>query len=130
MKITEILSLDDIKDPDFYLTEDDLFEMSQFDYKVTGLPSNIVVWVRSDPIDHGHNKYRVKILKDNEWSAIYTVSSNPTQIKNINNSIKGSEDVLIKQFIVSYHSLIIQLIDCKIDTYELGFQLKKLRGML
>jgi hypothetical protein len=110
------------------LTEDALYEMSSIGWKTTGLPSNITVWVRSDPINHGHNRYRVKILKDKQWAAIYSVGSAPMMLKNINNSIMQKEDGQIKQFITQFAPHIINLIDCVIDTVEFEMAVRKERG--
>ena len=123
---------DFIDDEDRYnlgqLDEDILFEMSNFRSRVTGLPANIELWVRSDPVNHGHNRYRVKILKDRQWAAIYAVSQNPELIKNINNALSISENNEIIEFIKKVSSLIIQLIDSKIDTGEFEYEVVKLRG--
>jgi hypothetical protein len=110
------------------LSDDVLYEMSSIGWKTTGLSSNITVWVRSDPLNHGHNRYRVKILKDREWAAIYSVGSTPAQLKNINNSIMPGEDAQIKQFIKQFAPHIINLIDCTIDTVEFEMAVRKERG--
>jgi hypothetical protein len=123
---------DFIDDEDRYnlgqLDEDILFEMSNFRSRVTGLPANIELWVRSDPVNHGHTRYRVKILKDRQWAAIYSVSQNPELIKNINNTLSISENNEIIEFIKKVSSLIIQLIDSKIDTGEFEYEVVKIRG--
>lgn len=41
----------------------DLYEMSNFSPKTTGLSPGIAVWCRTDLTDHGHNRYMVKIRK-------------------------------------------------------------------
>lgn len=57
-----------LDDDDRYNTnqEDDdiLYEMSNFSSYVTGLPNNIVLWVKSDPGEHGHSRYRLKVKKN------------------------------------------------------------------
>lgn len=108
---------------------DELFEMSNFSSRTTGLPSNITVWCRTDSFDHGHNRYRIKITKDNEWAGIFTVGQDSKFVKNINNSLSSSEINTIKQWINIYSSLIIGLIDGKLDTSEFSIELQKLRGM-
>lgn len=107
---------------------DILYEMSWYDSKTTGLPSNIKLWLRSDLVDHGHNRYRVKISKDNEWAAIYSVGHESKMLKDINSSLKQSEDKQIKEFISSYFSVIIHHIDGKLDSGEFAYEIKKLRG--
>ena len=110
------------------MREDELFEMSNFSSRTTGLPSNIVVWCRTDPLDHGHDKYRVKITKDREWTAIYQVGSTPNLVKNINNKLTTTEHNIIVDWISNYSSLLISLIDGKLDTAEFSFELQKMRG--
>ena len=109
--------------------DDILFEMSNFRSNDTGLPSNIEIWVRSDPITHQHNRYRIKVLKDKQWAAIFTVGSNPVVVKNINQSLLLSEHRLITNWIKTYSSLIIGLIDSKYSTGEFTQELHKLRNM-
>jgi len=111
------------------MIEDDLYEMSNFSSRTTGLPSNIVVWCRTDPMEHGHNRYRIKITKNNQWAAIFSVGSNPKIVKNINNTLSSNDERLIIDWIKNYSSLIIGLIDGKLDTTEFGFELQKLRNM-
>ena len=127
MKIVEFIDDDDRYDAE-QTDEDILYEMSNFRSRVTGLPSNIELWVRSDPVNHGHNRYRVKILKDRVWAAIYTVRQQPEMIKNVNDSITSLENKAVTQFIQSYGSLIIELIDSKIDSGEFEYEVLKLRG--
>lgn len=107
----------------------DLFEMSNFSSKTTGLPSNIIVWCRTDLLNHGHNKYRVKITKDRLCLAIFTVGDQPRMVKNINNSLSDSEESIITDWIKSYSSLIIGLIDGKLDTAEFSYEIQKIRNM-
>ena len=48
------------------LDEDFLYEMSNFSSKITGLPQNLQIWVRTDLQNHGHNRYRIKIRKNGQ----------------------------------------------------------------
>lgn len=128
MKVNEFLD-----DDDRYNTGqtdgDILFEMSNFRSRVTGLPSNIEIWTRTDPVNHGHNRHRVKVLKDKQWAAIYTVGQTPKCVKNINQTINTSEDAKIVNFISTYSSLLVSLIDDKIDTGEFEYEVLKHRGV-
>ena len=127
MKYSELFEDSDRYNPG-QSDDDILYEMSNFRSRVTGLPSNIEIWVRSDPINHGHNRYRVKILKDREWAAIYSVGSNPELLESISDKLTKSDDGSIKEFISEYSPLLIQLIDCKIDTGEFEYAVIKARG--
>jgi len=109
--------------------EDILYEMSNFKSRVTGLPLNIELWVRTDPVNHGHNRYRVKILKDKQWAAIYLVGQNPICIKDINQTITAADSKSILDFISTFSALLISLIDDKIDTGEFEYEVKKHRGL-
>ena len=106
----------------------DLYEMPNFSPKTTGLSPGIAVWCRTDLTDHGHNRYMVKIRKNGEWAGIYTVGSSPSMAKNINGSISGQENTAILRWVSEYASLIIGLIDGKLDSSEFGIGIQKLRG--
>jgi hypothetical protein len=107
---------------------DIMFEMSNFNYRTTGLPTNIEVWARADPVYHGHDRYRIKITKNKEWAAIFSIGQNPEIKKNINQSLTSSEQTQILQWIKDYFPLLISHIDGKIDSAELAFEIQKLRG--
>lgn len=107
-----------------------MFEMSNINSRTTGLPSNIVVWVRTEVQGHGHNKYRVKISKDREWAGIFEVSNGADLLKNINNSLTANEISQIQTFIKTFKSHLINLIDGVIDTGEFTLSVKKDRGLV
>lgn len=48
--------------------------------------------------------------------------------KNINGSISGQENTAILRWVSEYASLIIGLIDGKLDSSEFGIEIQKLRG--
>lgn len=110
------------------LNDDYLYEMSNFGSQVTGFPNNIILWTRTDEKDHGHSKYRVKIKKNKEWAAIYTVSSKPELVKNVNDTITSAEDTLIRNFIKQYSSHIINHIDGVTTSDEFILDVMKDRG--
>lgn len=106
----------------------DLFEMSNFNSRTTGLPSNIEVWARTDLLDHGHTRYRLKVTKNKEWTAIFTVCAVPKLVKNINSTLTGSEISSLLDWIEEYFPLIIGLIDGRIDSAEFALAILKIRG--
>lgn len=113
---------------DDFLSENALYEMSNYGPTTTGLPNGIVMWVRTETTTHGHSIYRIKISKNREDAGIYTVGQRPAQVKDINRTITTSEDQAIKKFIANYSSLLITHIDGKLDSSELGMLIKKDRG--
>jgi hypothetical protein len=126
--MSQYLDESDRYKPNF--TDDDiLFEMSNLKSKTTGLPNNIEIWVRADPEkEYGHNKYRVKIVKDNKYAGIYSVGAEPILRKDINNSITPAESFEIKEFLITYSTLLITHIDGIIDSPELENGIRKIRG--
>jgi len=110
------------------MTEDELYEMSNFKSKTTGLPESIEIWIRTDLSDHGHSRYRLKVRKNKVWAGIFLVGKDPKIIKDINNSLKEKEIKEINTWISTYSSLIISLIDDKIDTAEFAIILQKIRN--
>jgi hypothetical protein len=107
---------------------DELFEMSNFNWKTTGLPTYIEVWARTDPKYHGHDRYSLKVTKNNEWAGIFNVGQSPKFIKDLNKSLTTSDRNNIIAWIEEYYPLIISLIDGKIDSAEFAIELQKIRG--
>lgn len=126
------MRVDELLGPDLYdrdcEVDDILFEMSNVQSKVTGLPQNIQVWIRTDLSDHGHNRYRVKIRKNKQWAGVYLVNDNPSLAAPGHVELSSSEDKEVKTFIKTFTSLIISLIDEKISTGEFEYEVVKIRG--
>lgn len=110
------------------MNSDELFEMSNFNWRTTGLPPAIEIWTRTDPKYHGHDRYRVKVSKNSDWAGIFTVGQNPDFVKNINNALSVREQNQIILWIREYYPLIISLIDGKIDSAEFALEIRKIRG--
>jgi hypothetical protein len=106
-------------------SDDLLYEMSNFGNRITGLPTNLVVWVRADSSDHGHSRYRIKVKKDREWAAIYTVGTTPKLVKDINQSLSPKEDEQIKLFVTRFSSLLVGLIDGRLTSDEFALEVVK-----
>jgi hypothetical protein len=104
--------------------------MSGFNSRTTGLPGNIEIWLRAEPLEHGHSRYRAKIKKNGKWSAIFLVGSDPKQVKNIDDGLLDREIREIQHFIVTHKSALVNLIDNKIDSAECGMAIMKKRGEL
>jgi hypothetical protein len=110
-------------------TRNDLYEMSNFGHRTTGLPSHIEIWVRTEPNQLPHSNYRIKIEKHKEYAAIFSVGAHPEILKGSHkNKLSTSEVSEIRKFISKYSSLIIGHIDGKLDSGELAIEIQKLRG--
>jgi hypothetical protein len=107
---------------------DELFEMSNFNYRTTGLPTYIEVWTRTDPKYHGHDRYRIKVTKNKEWAGIFKVGHDPELVDDLNRSLSKSDINEILNWIKEYYPLIISHIDGKIDSAELALEIQKIRG--
>lgn len=112
------------------LSDDQLYEMSDLGSRVTGLPDNCRVWVRAGPNKLPHSNYRVKIKKNNEWSAAFSIVDQPTMIEKFNGPQLSSREIqLTISFINQYKSLLISLIDAKITSDELSYQVFRDQGL-
>jgi hypothetical protein len=112
------------------MNSDELFEMSNFGWRTTGLPSDINVWTRTDPEYHGHDRYRIKVTKSRRWAGIFTVGRDPKLVKNINDTLSVQDREQIINWIRDYYPLIISHIDGSIDSAEFAFEIQKIRGSL
>ena len=113
------------------ITEDNLYEMSDFTSEVTGLPNSIVLWVRADSTEHGHSRYRIKVNKNREFSAIYLIGQNPTRVKHTKKRkfrLTDKENTVIQSFIKRYSTLFVNLIDAKLTSNEVNVEILKIRG--
>jgi len=114
------------------ITNSALFEMAHYSHATTGLPANIIIWVRTQPQALPHNKYRVKVTKNKESSVTFAVWDTKKQFDKtdvVKDQLSGREERLIKDFIKKYKSLIISHVDGKIDSTMLGMEIIKIRGM-
>lgn len=109
---------------------DMLYEMSWFDPDDTGLPNGINIWLRADPTDHGHSRYRLKVDKDNTPAGIFLVSSTPRMIKPLRHKLSPKEINAIEDFIKDNLSVLINHIDSKISSARCGMDIQKNRSML
>lgn len=110
-------------------TTNNLYEMSNYGPRTTGLSSAIEIWLRTEPIQLPHSNYRVKIDKNKQYSAIFSVEQLPRILKHSHkNKLSASEIHEIKDFILDNLSLIISHIDGKLDSGEFAMEIQKTRG--
>lgn len=110
-------------------TPNNLYEMSNFGPRTTGLSSSIEIWLRTEPIQLPHSNYRVKIDKNKQYSAIFSVEQQPQILKHSHkNKLSANEINEIKDFISNNLSLIIGHIDGKLDSGDFAIEIQKTRG--
>jgi hypothetical protein len=109
---------------------DPLYEMSWFDSDDTGLPIGLSIWLRADPMDHGHSRYRLKVKKNNIPAGIFLISSQPIQVKQLRQKLSPKEVKAIQEFIQDNLSILINHIDSKISSAKCGMDIQKNRGEL
>ncbi|CAB4129905.1 hypothetical protein UFOVP116_172 [uncultured Caudovirales phage] len=106
-------------------------EMGNFLADVTHLPANIVLWTKTQPKELPHNKYRMKVFKDRAHVATFSISENPKLIWQLGRkkySLDVYEETESKNIIAEFSSLFIQLVDGKIDTATIKYEIKKMLG--
>jgi hypothetical protein len=109
---------------------DPLYEMSWFNSSDTGLPPGIDIWLRSDPKDHGHSRYRLKVDRNNIPAGIFLISSNPRMIKTLKSKLSLKEKIAILEFIKDNAQILINHIDAKLSSVGCGMEIQKNRGVL
>jgi len=115
------------------LDESDTFiaEMANFLADVTDLPTNIVLWTNPQPEMLPHDKYRMKVFKDRIHVATYSISRNPELVWNTGRkklTLTSDETSEVINVISEYSSIFIQLVDGKLSTDEVKYEIKKKRG--
>ena len=111
-------------------TSNQLYEMSNFGHRTTGLPSNIDIWVRTETSKLQHSNYRIKVEKNKEYAAIFSVEEYPKMIiQSHKNKLTGDELNEIVDFIATHFDLIIDHIDGKIDSGDLAYEIRNARGV-
>ncbi len=112
-------------------TPNDLYEMSNFGYKTTGLSPSIEIWLITESKQLPHSNYRLKVDKNKEFSAIFSVAKTPVVLKQSDkNKLTAKEISNISDFITDNISLIIGHIDGKLDSGEFSIEIQKIRGSL
>ena len=98
----------------------DLFEMSNFRSKTTGLADGTTLWVRTEPYELAHNKYRIKISHPQKGSAAFAIwGDEPKQVEG-DWEVSGKDLKLLNTLIRDTYKDIRNHIDGEIDSAELG----------
>lgn len=106
-------------------------EMGNFLADVTNLPANIVLWTKPQPEELPHNKYRMKIFKDRIHAATFSIAETPSLIWKTGRkkyALDAYETTEVKSVLSKFSSLFIQLVDNKITSDDVKYEIKKIMG--
>lgn len=112
-----------------WLEEKSLYEMSYFNSHRTGLPSSLVVFVRTETKKLPHSNYRIKIEKNKVYAGSFLVNSKDQKmVEEGQVKLTSSEKRLVQSFISNNVSALINHIDGKIDSGDLAIEFAKNKG--
>lgn len=113
-------------DEEYFRTN--LYEMSNYGSHRTGLPPGTNLWVRTEPQQHGHVKYRIKLTHPQKGDAIFALWGDEVQQVGGNCEIGGRELKKVSTLIRLTQEPIRQHIDGLLDSADLNdaFQQVKL----
>lgn len=107
--------------------ESSLYEMSNFRSDTTGLTSGTKLWVREEPTELPHTKYRVKFDHPQNGSAVFALwGDEPIQVAG-DWEVSGKDLKKIVALINALHNEIRGHIDGVVDSAELGVALQQIR---
>ena len=105
----------------------DLFEMSNFRSNTTGLPNGTTLWVRTEPHELSHNKYRIKISHPQKGSAVFAIwGDEPKQVEG-DWILTGQDLKQLTTLIRGSYREIRRHIDGEIDSAELTDALRNVK---
>lgn len=123
--VRKIQSSMKVKDKVLEYFHEDLYEMSNLSSRTTGLPGNVVVWIRTEPGESPHTKYRFKVKSPQEGTAIFGFWGDEVQHVAGDWIPTGRMLQSIRDFATANREVLTQHIDGEIDSVELGQGLRK-----
>lgn len=121
MKLTEI---------EEYFKES-LYEMSYYRSHKTGFTDGATLWVRTEPLEHGHVKYRIKITHKQRGSAVFALWGDEVQQIEGDWKITGRDLKYIQDFFDGRTvEKVRKHIDAEMDSDDLGAVLKSRKKRL
>lgn len=105
-----------------------LYEMSTWRHTTTGLSHGTELWVRTEPNEHGHVKYRIKIDHPQKGSAIFAIWGDEAQQVDGVWKVTGSDLKKILTLVSLTQKDIINHIDGVIDSAELTDALRAVKS--
>lgn len=108
-----------LKDLTEYFQEN-LYEMSNFSYRNTGLPSGADLWLRTEPGALPHVKYRIKIDHPQKGSAVFAIWGNEAKQVEGSWKVTGEDLKKIQTLVYLTRADLIKHIDGEIDSGEIG----------
>lgn len=125
MKITDLTT--PITD-DYFRTS--LYEMSNYGSNNTGLFPGTNLWVRTEPNQHGHVKYRIKLSHPQKGDAIFAIWGNEAQQVAGNWKVTGEELKRVSVLVKQTQQDIRKHIDGLIDSGELATAFQKIKQQI
>jgi len=117
------MKLDEINE---YFKES-LYEMSNFNDKTTGLMPGTKLWVREEPIELPHTKYRLKLSHPQKGDAVFSLWGDETQQVAGNWKVSGKDLKKITLLINLAHVSLRNHIDGIEDSAELAQKLSNIK---
>ena len=97
-----------------------LYEMSNYTSDDTGLSPGTKLWVREEPNNLPHTKYRIKLSHPQYGSAMIAIwGDEPKQVAG-NWNVEGKDLKILTTLLQNTHNQIRAHIDGNISSYELG----------
>lgn len=97
-----------------------LYEMSNYSSNATGLPSGTGLWVRTEPTELPHTKYRVKIEHPQKGGAVFALWGDEIQQVAGEWKVTGKDLKKIQTLISLTGRDLIKHINGEIDSAQLG----------
>lgn len=105
----------------------DLFEMSNFRSRTTGFADGTTLWVRTEPRELAHKKYRINISHPQKGSAVFAIwGDEPMQVEG-DWEVSGKDLKHLNTLIRSTYIEIRKHIDGEIDSAELTDALRNVK---
>ena len=103
---------------DYFQTN--LYEMSNYDASDTGLPGDVMLWVRTEPTVLPHVKYRIKVGSPQRGSAVFAIWGDEAKQVEGDWKVSGKELKKIKLLVRLTYNQLRGHIDGEISSGQLG----------
>lgn len=105
--------------------QSNLYEMSTWQHTYTGLAPGTKLWVRTEPTELAHVKYRIKIDHPQKGSAVFAIWGDEAHQVDGKWEVTGRDLQKIQALVRITHEELIKHIDGIIDSGDLTFVFQK-----